>query len=101
MGFPLEACKKGLIKVKNESVPAAVDVIMEMQELESKVHPKEKGGSSSEGLQVLSYECTVCTYVNADGKAVCELCGTAAPQTAYVVVKSEEQIKREKDEAER
>lgn len=74
MGFPLEACKKGLIKVKNESLPAAVDAIMELQETDSKAVPKEK--DSKEGLKVVSYECTVCTYLNPDGKAICEICGS-------------------------
>jgi len=32
MGFPLELSKQGLIKVKNESVAAAVDAIMELKE---------------------------------------------------------------------
>ena len=31
MGFGLEFAKKALIKVKNESVPAALDAIDEMQ----------------------------------------------------------------------
>lgn len=30
MGFGVEVSKKGLIKVKNESVPAAIDAIEEM-----------------------------------------------------------------------
>jgi hypothetical protein len=30
MGFPLELSKKGLIKVKNVSAEAAIDVIMEL-----------------------------------------------------------------------
>jgi hypothetical protein len=73
MGFPVELCKKGLIKVKNESVAAAVDIIMELQESELKKHPKPTN------LTVISYSCTTCTYQNPDGKAVCELCGTPAP----------------------
>jgi uncharacterized UBP type Zn finger protein len=28
MGFPLELSKKGLIKVKNQSAEAAIDIIM-------------------------------------------------------------------------
>lgn len=32
----------------------------------------------------------MCTFNNPDGKAVCEMCGTAAPETAYVFVKNEE-----------
>jgi len=52
-------------------------------------------------LPIVSYSCTLCTYVNAPGKGLCELCGTAAPATAWVVVKSAEEIKIEKDETER
>jgi uncharacterized Zn finger protein (UPF0148 family) len=42
----------------------------------------------------------VCTYKNPDGAAVCEICGAGAPQTAMIIVKSEEEIKREKEEEE-
>ncbi len=78
MGFPIELCKKALIKVLNASVHAAVDAVMELQEKEGKSKPASSdpvGGA----LKVVSYECTMCTFVNDDGKAVCEVCGTAAP----------------------
>lgn len=32
MGFPEELCKKALVKVKNESLEAAVEAVMELQE---------------------------------------------------------------------
>jgi hypothetical protein len=44
MGFPLELSKKGLIKVKNESVAAAVDAIMVLQEEEQQEKQGGKGG---------------------------------------------------------
>ena len=91
MGVPLELSKKGLIKVKNESVVAAVDAVMELQEQEAKKKPKTSGK-----VQIVAYACEVCTFNNADGKAVCEVCGTAAPQTAYVIVKSPQEIEKEK-----
>ena len=73
MGFPVELSKKGLIKVKNESVPAAVDAIMELQEAQPKPKPAAKN------LQIVAYHCSVCTYLNPDGKAYCEVCSAAAP----------------------
>lgn len=30
MGFPVELCKKALIKVKNESIEAAADALMSL-----------------------------------------------------------------------
>lgn len=41
----------------------------------------------------------MCTFKNPDGKAVCEICGTAAPQTAYVFLKTEAQVKAEEEAA--
>lgn len=99
MGFSLELCKKGLIKVKNESVAAALDAIVELQQVDLKSNLTSSHTGSN--LQVVSYECTSCTYLNPDGKAVCDVCGTAAPQTAYILVKSEAQIKKEAEEIER
>lgn len=98
MGFTMEQSKKGLIKVSNESVAAAVEAIMELQASEPE---KPKPTASAKNLTVVSYNCSMCTYLNPDGKAVCEVCGTAAPQTAYIVVKSEEETKKEEEEAAR
>ncbi len=36
MGFSLDACKKALIKTKNESLTVAIDAIMEIQTEEIK-----------------------------------------------------------------
>lgn len=91
MGFPLELSKKGLIKVKNESVVAAVDAVMELQEQEAKKQPKTAGK-----VKVVAYACEVCTFQNPDGNALCEVCGTAAPQTSYVVVKTPQEVEKEK-----
>jgi len=98
MGFPQELCKKALVKVLNTSVAAAVDALMELSEKEGKTNPasSEPAGTT---VQVVSYECTMCTFKNPDGKAVCEICGTAAPQTAYVFLKTEAQVKAEEEAA--
>lgn len=87
MGFPQELCKKALVKVLNTSVQAAVDALMELQEKEGKSKPTSSDTGAT--VQVVSYECSMCTFLNPDGKAVCEVCGTAAPQTAYVFIKTE------------
>ena len=67
----------GLIKVKNESVAAALDAIVELQHVDLKSNLTSSHTGSN--LQVVIYECTSCTYLNPDGKAVCDVCGTAAP----------------------
>ncbi len=99
MGFALELSKKGLIKVKNQSAEAAIDIIMTLQEEENKKNPKSASKPKTQ-IKVVSYSCEVCTFVNPDGASVCEVCGAGAPQTAMVIVKSEAEIKKEKDEEE-
>lgn len=63
---------------------------MELQAKETKKEPTTQ-------LKIGSYECTVCTLINPEGKAICEACGSPAPQSAYILTKSEEEIKREKE----
>ncbi len=96
MGFPLELSKKGLIKVKNVSAEAAIDVIMELQVEDQKNKPKAQPSS----LKIGHYQCLVCTYFNMQGKGACEMCGSAAPQTAYIIEKTEDDLKRELEEIE-
>lgn len=43
----------------------------------------------------------MCTLINKEGNSVCECCGTPAPATAIIFVKSIEDLKREKDEEEK
>lgn len=35
-------------------------------------------------MKVISYQCEVCTYINPEGKGICEVCGSAAPHHAYI-----------------
>lgn len=97
MGFPLELSKKGLIKVKNQSPEAAIDIIMTLQEDELKKNPKAYAPPKAT-IKIGSYTCMVCTFANPDGASLCEMCQTSAPQTAYIIEKSQEEMKREKDE---
>jgi epoxyqueuosine reductase QueG len=99
MGFPLELSKKGLIKVKNQSPEAAIDIIMTLQEEELKKNPNANAPPKAT-IKIVSYTCMVCTFVNPDGASLCEICQTSAPQTAYIIEKSQDEIKREKDEEE-
>ena len=97
MGFPLEFAKKALVQVNNESIPAACEVVLELQEKEGKTaegkEPKKK--------LILSWSCPQCTFINVEGRSTCELCDMAAPQSAYVFEKTEEEKKREAEEAQR
>lgn len=52
MGFTLDLCKKGLIKVKNESVDAAVEAIMEIQESELAEEAKKKATKPTSGTKL-------------------------------------------------
>jgi uncharacterized Zn finger protein (UPF0148 family) len=97
MGFPTKLSKQALVKVKNESAAAAVEALMDLQATEA----KKKPAPAKAIITIGKYSCTLCTFENAAGKAVCEICGEAAPQTAYIIVKSEDELKKEKDEAER
>lgn len=103
MGFSVELSKKGLIKVANESVAAAVDAIMELQAVENQQNSQGKPIATKTTAKetIIEYTCTMCTFINGAGKAICEVCGTPAPQTAIIFVKSDEDIKREQEEEDR
>eukprot|EP00347_Sterkiella_histriomuscorum_P017580 403348792 len=92
MGFGLEASKISLVRTKNESLSAALDIIIEVQ----KELDKDKKADPIL-IKIVSYQCEVCTYINPEGNSICEVCGSAAPQTSYVQEKLQEQIEKEKE----
>ena len=99
MGFNTELAKKALIKSKNESLSVALDAYMEVVAAEEKNKPPKS--APKQKIKIISYECPVCTLINAEDKSICDACGTEAPQTDYLIVKDEEVIKKEKDEEDR
>ena len=99
MGFNTELAKKALIKSKNESLSVALDAYTEVVAAEEKNKPVKNVPKKK--LKIISYECPVCTLINGEDKSICDACGTEAPQTAYLIVKDEEEIKKEKDEEDR
>lgn len=79
MGFGAEVSKAALIKTKNESLSAALDVISEIQ---AEIDKGKKPDTLQ--IKIVSYECEVCTLYNKEGNSICEVCGSPAPQTAFV-----------------
>ena len=97
MGFGLETAKKGLIKVKNESVSAAIDAIEEITKLEKDKEPK----LPVKKMKIISWQCPTCTYINAEGKEICEMCTSGVPDQYRIPDNDEEDIKKQKDEEEK
>jgi hypothetical protein len=83
MGFPEALSKKALIKVKNESMAAAVEAVVALQEAELAQKATE-GIPEVKIATVIEWTCAACTMINKPGKTVCEMCGAAAPALAYV-----------------
>ena len=90
MGFPLVPSKAALIKVKNESITAAIEAIVELQAQEEVKKPKEAPEAKTTKTVIETWPCGTCTYLNTGGNATCEMCTQAAPTTAYIEVKTEE-----------
>ena len=65
MGYGIGLIKKALITVKNESIPAALD-IMEQLMAEEKTKTKEKKSA---------WNCPACTFFNKSSNDTCEICG--------------------------
>lgn len=65
MGYGLSVVKKALIAVKNDSVPAALDVLEQIKEEDKK---KKKAKRSN-------WNCSVCTFLNRSDIDTCEMCG--------------------------
>jgi len=57
--------------VKNESVAAALDAVMELQAKDEKEKQKQKAKNQT---IISSWSCVTCTFINAEGKAQCDMC---------------------------
>lgn len=100
MGFALEFAKKALIKVKNESVAAALDAIEDIQTKAKEVIIAKETAVSAKKQKILSWICQLCTYINPEGKATCEMCTYPVPQSSIIEEKNEDDILKEKEDAE-
>ena len=91
MGFSTEIAKKALIQVNNESVEAAMDAVLDLQKkgFITRVEDKKEAKKEKDFI-ILSWQCSVCTLINAEGKTVCEVCNSPAPQSAYKSTKKPE-----------
>lgn len=94
MGFPEELGKKALMKVKNESVTAAVDAVVSLQVEQD--GQREVEPPKVEKKTVVKWSCEMCTMLNQPGGTKCHICFSAAPATAYV----DEAAERAEKEAE-
>jgi uncharacterized Zn finger protein (UPF0148 family) len=99
MGFPEALSKKALIKVKNESMAAAVEAVVALQEAELAQKATE-GTPEVRIATVVEWPCPACTIINKPGKTVCDMCGAAAPAHAYVDAAAEK-AKKEAEEREK
>ena len=83
MGFPEDLGRRALVKVKNESVAAAVEAVVALQ-AESVVKPAQEPPGEAKRTTVAQWNCEMCTIINQPGGASCHICFSAAPASAYV-----------------
>ena len=97
MGFPEKLSKDALIKVKNDSIAAAVEAVVALQEAEKALQKDLKVEIEEKLITVIEWQCSICTIINKPGGTMCNMCGAAAPESAYTDAKAE-QLKKEKEE---
>lgn len=105
MGFPEDLAKQALIKVKNESVAAAVGAVVALQ-AEAVASPEQEPPKEEKKATVAQWNCEMCTIINQPGGTTCHICFSAAPASAYAdedaeKAKREEEQKLKKAEEER
>lgn len=66
MGYGVNIVKKALLAVKNESVPAAIDMIDQIMAEEKKKKSEVKS---------TPWSCPACTFFNKAEVDTCEMCG--------------------------
>jgi hypothetical protein len=102
MGFPEDLGKLALIKVKNESVAAAVEAVVSLQveqvNQQEKEAPKEK---EEKKVTVVQWDCEICTVINQPGGTKCHICFGQAPASAYVDKEAEKAKKDAQEKAEK
>ena len=83
MGFPEDLSKLALIKIKNESVAAAVEAVVALQAEKLSQNAKESLKETKK-VTVVDWNCEACTIINKPGGTDCDMCGCKAPESAFV-----------------
>ena len=99
MGFPEGLSKEALIKVKNESIAAAVEAVVTLQN-EHGSQPEKNAPMAGKKPTVSQWNCEACTVINQPGGTECQVCGREAPAKAYVDEEAEK-ARKEAEEKER
>lgn len=86
MGYGITMIKKALIAVKNESVPAAIDMIDQLTAEEKKKNKVE---------QRFEWSCNTCTFINKPESDTCEMCG----ELCDLAEQAEKERQRQEQEA--
>ena len=95
MGFPQEIAKNALSKVNPGDVSAACEAAIKL-----KINEPGSGATFAlRKLRILSWACPRCTFINQEGCPSCEMCTAVPPLEAYAAEKTEEEKKREDEEA--
>jgi hypothetical protein len=97
MGFSQDHCKKALIKSKNESLAAAVDVVMELIVAE----PKKPEVIIKKNFKYLGFTCPACTFINVENNAHCAVCGAECPKEAVIEIVDELEVQKKKEDSDR
>ena len=95
MGFPEGLSKQALVKVKNESIAAAVEAIVALQ-TEHASQGEKNAPPQGKKPTVAQWNCEACTMLNQPPGTECHVCGCAAPARAFV----DEQAEKARQEAE-
>ena len=96
MGFPEGLSKQALVKVKNESIAAAVEAIVALQT--EQASPGEKTTpTTGKKPTLVQWNCEACTMINQPGGTECHVCGCAAPTRAFVDEQAEKAAKEAAD----
>lgn len=98
MGFPEKLSKEALVKVKNESIAAAVEAVVALQEAEKAILKELKVEKEEKKVTVVDWPCSQCTIINKPGLTICDMCGAAAPESAFVDAKAESAKKEEEEQ---
>lgn len=92
MGFPEDLGKRALIKIKNESVAAAVEAACTIQS-EEPTQPPEPKKTEEKKVTLVQWTCERCTVVNEKGGTTCHICFGPAPDSAFI----DESAEKEKE----
>jgi hypothetical protein len=93
MGFLEGLSKQALIKVKNESIAAAVEAVVALQSEQATQMEKNTATVADKKATVVQWNCEACTIINQPGGTHCMMCNFAAPAKAFVDEQAEKAAK--------